>query len=137
MAQYRAHVKVGRLVVAGVVFNTQPTLYELSSGEASRLRRLYGDRLVMDIMEDPEPLETWGLDGWGEPGRNEEPEPETPTDTDPDIVLPDPIPEEPEPVVAVVEDPPADPPANPEPEPEAVAGPSRRSRTKAPEADQE
>ena len=146
MSQYRAHVKVGRLVVAGVVFNTQPTLYELSSGEASNLRRLYGDRLVMDLMEDPDTEPAWA-EGFTES--------DTRADTDPDIVLPGPSPEEPEPVADGLEDPPADPavaelpPADPEPEPETVAenppaepepvaaGPARRSRAKDPEAAQE
>ena len=64
--QYRCFVKAGRLVVGGIAFTTQPSLYELTSGEVSRLTRLYGERLTLDLMEDPEFLDE-AQDGAADP----------------------------------------------------------------------
>lgn len=56
--QYRCHTTRGRLEVQGtdgapVVFTMVPALYEMSSTEANSLTRKWGDRCVIELMEDP------------------------------------------------------------------------------------
>ena len=54
--QYRIVARRGTLVFGGVSFSTRPAIYEMSAEEVSVIQSLYGDRLLLELVE-PEPAE--------------------------------------------------------------------------------
>ena len=72
--QYRIVARRGTLVFGGVSFSTRPAIYEMSAEEVSVIHSLYGDRLLLELVE-PEAVvqESQAAADDGEP---EEPEPE-------------------------------------------------------------
>ena len=49
--QYRIVARRGTLVFGGVSFSTRPAIYEMSAEEVSVIHSLYGDRLLMELLE--------------------------------------------------------------------------------------
>ena len=49
--QYRIVARRGTLVFGGVSFSTRPAIYEMSAEEVSVIQSLYGDRLLMELVE--------------------------------------------------------------------------------------
>ena len=66
--QYRAVTRRGTLVFGAVEFTTTPRLYELSPEEAAILQKLYGQRLVLELLE-PQPVASEGGPGRTAGGR--------------------------------------------------------------------
>ena len=49
--RYRGVTKRGTLVFGGVSFSTRPAIYEMSAEEVSVIHSLYGDRLLLELVE--------------------------------------------------------------------------------------
>ncbi len=64
---FRAHTKVGRLVIGAgptaVIFTTVPALYEFEPGEEVKIRMKWGDRLVMELIEDLPEFDDQSMEG--------------------------------------------------------------------------
>ena len=71
--QYRIVARRGTLVFGGVSFSTRPAIYEMSAEEVSVIQSLYGDRLLMELVEpeqeDLEPEQEAGEPDHVESGR--------------------------------------------------------------------